>query len=52
MNIEIITWIGLPILWFFIFLIWINFIYHSWRWYNKMYVEWKVIWIKGCDLNE
>lgn len=52
MNIETLSWIGLPILWFFTFLIWINFIYHSSIWYNKMHAEWIAIWKKEGDLNE
>jgi len=52
MNIETLSWIGLPILWSFTFIIWINFIYHSWKWHNKMYAEWITILRKGGDLNE
>ena len=52
MNIETLTWIGLSILWFFTCVVWTNFIYHSWKWYNKMYAEWIAIWNKQGDLNE
>lgn len=51
MNIETLILIGLPIFWSLTFLVWINFINHSWGWYNKMYGEWTAIWNKGGNIN-